>query len=576
MNKTKRLLALFLALSMTLCACSTSSSTDDSSTNSSDSSSGTSTDEETSYVNPDGEFPIVDEQITLEVMAPSQTNIEDMETNTFTLYYEDLTNIHIDWNIVSEDSLSEKVSISLSTNTMPDIYLACGITQTQQSVYGSQGAFVPLNDYVDEYGSTLQYMFDNIQNLESIMTMSDGNMYSLPKVTDVAHTYYPYKVWLNNEWLDNLGLEVPTTTEEFEAVLTAFDEYDANGNGDADDEIPFMSYNGGYNSTIFSGFIFNAFVYSPDDTNYVYLNDGEIQISYEQDGWLEAVTYLNDLYEQGLFYDQSFTLAKDMATQISTNSDGDLTVGAFTASSPVNLLGADSDLWSEYVALSPLEGTQDAVSTWLAYSAITTSFFVVTSECEYPEAAFRWGVSFYDADISFFSTHGVEGENWALITPGEGDIPADATDVNTGAASQAEMYIDGGTYSDLQNFCWRSLTLYCDSTTVTDLMYQEYLTGTYDDNIEIKLAYDTTDYLASYAPDIDTVLPTMVYTEEQSTALATYETIIITYVEEMTTAFITGTISLDEWDSYIAELDNKGLQELKAIYQDAYDSKYGA
>ena len=35
-----------------------------------------------------------------------------------------------------------------------------------------------------------------------------------------------------HEWLDNLGLEVPTTYQEFEDVLTAFKEQDANGNGD--------------------------------------------------------------------------------------------------------------------------------------------------------------------------------------------------------------------------------------------------------------------------------------------------------------------------------------------------------
>ena len=36
-------------------------------------------------------------------------------------------------------------------------------------------------------------------------------------------------------------MSMPTTTDEFEAVLKAFKEQDANGNGDASDEIPFST-----------------------------------------------------------------------------------------------------------------------------------------------------------------------------------------------------------------------------------------------------------------------------------------------------------------------------------------------
>jgi putative aldouronate transport system substrate-binding protein len=35
-------------------------------------------------------------------------------------------------------------------------------------------------------------------------------------------------MFINKQWLDNLGLSVPTTYEEFENVLVAFNENDAN------------------------------------------------------------------------------------------------------------------------------------------------------------------------------------------------------------------------------------------------------------------------------------------------------------------------------------------------------------
>ena len=82
-------------------------------------------------VSPEGTFPIVEETITLKVMFPSQTAIPDITTNTFTQEYEEMTNIHIEWEEVPSDSLTDRVNISLSSGDMPDVYLSCGVTQTQ-------------------------------------------------------------------------------------------------------------------------------------------------------------------------------------------------------------------------------------------------------------------------------------------------------------------------------------------------------------------------------------------------------------------------------------------------------------
>src|SRR5699024_7776392 len=46
------------------------------------------------------------------------------------------------------------------------------------------------------------------------------------------------KPWINEEWLDNLGMDMPETTEEFYEYLKAVKEQDPNGNGKAD-EVPF-------------------------------------------------------------------------------------------------------------------------------------------------------------------------------------------------------------------------------------------------------------------------------------------------------------------------------------------------
>ncbi len=69
-------------------------------------------------------------------------------------------------------------------------------------------------------------------------------------------------------------------------------------------------------------------------------------------------------------------------------------------------------------------------------------------------------------------------------------------------------------------------------------------------------------------------VPTLVYTEEQSATLANTESVVISYVEEMAAAFITGTSDPEaDWDAYLNELSVKGVDQLLEIYQAGYDAR---
>ena len=91
--------------------------------------------------------------------------------------------------------------------------------------------------------------------LESI-TAADGNIYGLPQFDYSIQDVTNDTLIINTEWLEKVGMDMPTTTEEFYQVLKAFKEAgDLNGNGKAD-EIPFtFLYNGGNNGQLsFMGF----------------------------------------------------------------------------------------------------------------------------------------------------------------------------------------------------------------------------------------------------------------------------------------------------------------------------------
>lgn len=524
-------------------------------------------------VSPEGTFPITEETVTLRVMIPTQSAITDITTNDFTTYYEDLTNVHIEWEEVPADSLTDRVNISLSSGDMPDVYMSCGVTQTQQQVYGVQGAFVALNDYINQYGEIFQGIQENVPGLTDLITMSDGNIYALPYIEKCVHCEGSSKLWVNQKWLDALDMEAPTTIEEFEEMLRRFKEEDPNGNGEAD-EIPMLTCEGGWHTDVLSGWLTNPFVYTSPDNNYMYLEDGQIQLSYMQDGWRDAMSWLNKLYEEGLFYDQSLVINQDQARQLCAADGETEKVGCFTAGSSDAVPGSDVSQWGPYVALAPVEGPNGRIATWMPYSQITPTAYVITTACENPAVAFRWGVEQYTRDINYRKCFGVEGENWKFITPGEDGIPEDAVDVNTGGAAEITPFIDGVDWGMEQNYCWRGLGVRCDSGDYPELRYNQLQNGDYETNRQIRQPIETKEKMEPYYPNMDMCVPPLVYSEEQSATLANTETVVLSYVEEMTAAFITGTSDPEaDWDAYLNELSVKGVDQLLEIYQAAYDAR---
>ena len=215
------------------------------------------------------------------------------------------------------------------------------------------------------------------------------------------------------------------------------------------------------------------------------------------------------------------------------------------------------------------------MSTWMPYNQINPTAFVITAACENPEAAFRWGVELYNRDLCFRKSFGEEGVSWEKIVPGEGDIPADAVDLNSGTASEVSVFIDGVNWNDEQNYCWRAIGLRCDTPDAPEYRYGQYQTGDYDTNMEYRLGFDTRDYMQAYHPDMSVCLPPLVYDEAQATELANSESVVLSYVREMAASFITGALDVDaQWDAYLKELEVKGAGNMKSIYQAAYDAKY--
>ena len=208
-----------------------------------------------SLFNEPGQLPIVNEPVTLTVFAPANPD-GSWEDNEMVKELEETTGIHLEWQTcAASDNVQEKLSTMFASGDLPDIILT-GVGSSNrydkatEQALGEQGLILPLNDYLDTVSVGYKQALDEIEGMRDYITTPNGNIYSLPNVDGSLHVQYNMKLWINTQWLDNLGLEMPTTTEEFYQVMKAFKEQDANGNGDLNDEIPLSTVTSGAGTQI--------------------------------------------------------------------------------------------------------------------------------------------------------------------------------------------------------------------------------------------------------------------------------------------------------------------------------------
>ncbi|MBW7456427.1 extracellular solute-binding protein, partial [Paenibacillus sepulcri] len=287
-------------------------------------------------------------RVTIKTFTAQGTNY-NLDTNWFTQHVEQKFGIDFDFQVTTWDAGAavEERKIALASGDYPELFLMIPwvdkFSASEMIQYGKQGILLPLNNLIKEHAPNLQAVLDSDQNFRAIATSPDGNIYAVPQLIECFHCQHGAKDWINNEWLKKLGLEMPTTTEEFRAVMKAFKTQDPNGNG-KEDEIGQT----GHTTASIIPFLMNAFIYD-DNNSRMLVNGGKVSYAPIQPEWREGTAYLASIYKEGLIDPSAFTQNMEAFGQLANNADGIL-MGAATGL-PTNL-----DYQKQYDVIPPLTG----------------------------------------------------------------------------------------------------------------------------------------------------------------------------------------------------------------------------
>ncbi|MFD0681975.1 MULTISPECIES: ABC transporter substrate-binding protein [unclassified Paenibacillus] len=496
-----------------------------------------------------GVFPITKEKTTLKVMVKGSSIVENFATNEFTKWLEEKTNIHIDWEVAPEKTFAEKLNVSLASGDYPDVLLNMSVSPIQQSIYGKDGVFIPLNPYIDKYGVEMKKMFEQVSYVKDLITMPDGNIYSVPQVNDCYHCSLGQKMWIYQPWLDKLGLKMPETTDEFYQVLKAFKEKDPNGNGKAD-EIPLVGATNGPSSTL-DLFLPSAFI--EKDFNLRFVKDGKVQVAFNQPEWKDALKYINKLYAEGLISPQTFTQDRNQLKQMGLNPEIPI-VGAIASQNQTVFVDVDNPRFKDYISVPPLKGPAGIRSTAYNPYAVSTGQFVVTNKAKNPAAAFRMADLLLSEEATLRSTQGRPDQEWVRSAPGE-----------IGVNGKQAKWKPIVTFGKLQNVHWAQAG---PSLRTNELRLS--VAADPKNSLELILYNETKKY-EPYEIDPSKIVPPLFFTNEQAEELATLEKTITDYRTEFFAKTVTGSLDIDkEWNNYLSTLDKMNIKRYLEIYQQAY------
>ncbi len=543
--------------------------------------------EETSLLNLDSMFPVTNEPVELSILVRLTTDSAEPDDIWFWQYYERKTNVKWDFTTVLDSAWAERKPVMMATGDYPGVILISdAFTNTEVYNNGKEGIFLPLNDLIDQYSTNLKQRFDEFPAAKSVMTCPDGNIYALYKI---APTYLGSpQAALNVEWLEETGLAMPTTLDEFYEVMKAFKELgDVNGDG-LDNEYPW----GGVWTSSARSFLLDAIglLSNGNIENGIAIKDNEAVYFPMDEDYLKYLTYANKLYSEKLIEQDCFTMTDEEMV-----AKGQLGTMGFMGAQ-ARYYTAEGG-WEAYNYPIPLVENKGDTPIIFKSSYVSSPSFYITDNCDQPEVAFRWIDIFYDAYESVHAGYGpcrdeademlgwedsyvgwtaVDKPNENMIwTTGDPGTPTYKTLTFADHDGNQFRPADMSTVQlrNMYMLPWASAYIFMmgDEWFYTQMgwaitAYENSLAGT-TEAIWRKTFYENaSQYQQLGFPSV------YFFSDEDNDWIAENLTILTDYAKAEEAKFITGARPLSEFDAYVDQLKALGAEKYQSILHDYYET----
>lgn len=535
----------------------------------------------------------------ISLIIDQNTFITDYNDNYLTNMLEEKYNCDIDVDVLpAGDDGKTKLQLMINGgDKLPDIFSTNNVNSALMYEYGSGGTFIALNEYYDN--EKLMPNFNAIESEDDKVSMkaaassADGNIYCLTRFEPEPWNLTPYRMYINTKWLENLNMEMPTTTEELYDVLNAFANEDPNGNGSKDEIAVFTHYtdNGGYGNNVILPLI-NSFVFTNTSmSGFTLSDDGKTVIAPQvSEGWQDAMKYLRSLAECGAIDPASTFVYDATAYKSALNYQGIGTEEAPEGKS-VNIVGLaslgsnsgqfpdsgrDENVnFNEYWLMPVCEGPDGlAYSPFAGYTPACNWF--ITEDAADPAFCVFLGDALYEFDMSMTVRFGVEEEDWTADPQKCADWYTEHTKLIEAAgytqpkSEYAQLQLNSALWSDSNNKFWHNIQPRYMSLERFDKLGTWYDPETFKYYRANNLNPTNQEYYYDKHPKY--ILPALSYTKDEQEQITEIQIQYPELITEWTMYFITGEKDPEkDWEEYVKTLNDNGLQTYLTNAQAAYE-----
>ncbi|WP_314589094.1 extracellular solute-binding protein [Paenibacillus terrigena] len=457
---------------------------------------------------------------------------------------ENITGVKVNFEHPPTDAAQakEQFNLMMVSEKLPDVIETSWIGYPGGPEKAIQdNKIIKLNDLIDQYAPNLKKLLNEHPDWKKQVTTDDGNMYMFPffRGGDKVRVFYGPSI--RKDWLDKLGLAVPTTIDEWYEVLTAFKDKDPNGNGKAD-EIPlYLTLDDVATDAPFLG---------AWGINYGFYQDGgQVKYGPTQPEYKDFLTTMNKWYQEGL-------IDKDFAAPNGKLFDAKMTGNQMGAAPVYNGGGIgkyanlmkDKDpkfnlVATEYPVLKKgdkqMWGQKDFATNGIG-AAISTSN-------KNPIETVKWLDYAYGEKGDLLFNYGKEGEAYSMVNGVPTFLP-EVLNPPSGVSLQ-------------QSFAKHNRSTWSAPFVLSENFQMQYLAL---DNQKEALAIWS-------KPTGERKMPLVTPTNDESSQFASLMTDINTYKDEMFLKFIMGAEPLDNFDKYVKKIQTMGIEDALKIQQAALE-----
>lgn len=468
-------------------------------------------------------------------------NETDISKSPFLQQLMEDTGVELELTAISGDVQQQfNLMVAGGKENLPDIIDSINLFSGGAQAAYDNGYIIDLTDLIDEYAPNYRKYLDEHPEIDKMMKTDDGKYLSFPMIRGDDALCSFNGLIIRKDWLDQIGMEVPTTITEWYDVLTAF-------KNEIGAVSPFVM-------DAKNHWHYNNFASAYGTMYDFFLEDGKVVFGPTQPGFKDYLTEMNKWYEEGLIdtnYLTSDQNARDAAISSGQAGASWSAVGGGIGKFMDAMEGTEPEF--ELVG-APTPVLNEGEQPMIGYKAdnATNSGFAISTNCKNVELAMKFLDYGYSEEGNMLYNYGIEGVSYEMVDgkPVYTELILNNPDGLT--VSQAMGYYIGA------NHMGGGFVQQMD-------YYTQYLQRPQQREAVVTWAdTDASEHL----------LPPFSMTAEESIECAAIDTEIWTLVDESVAGFITGALSLDEYDSFVEQVMDMDLERSIELKQAAVDRYY--